>query len=127
MRFYCVPLLEFSAENILWLFSDRSRRAQVDTPDIKFVFCRKNWLLGFIIPLNIKVTLSKTKHLLVENVSNEPSERDQPVSTKSYNFSLGRIYFISNDGCQKTFVCQPTFNMLELKKDKVTEYIIGWR
>ena len=121
MHFYCVPLLEFSAENILWLFSDRSRRAQVDTPDIKFVF------LGFIIPLNIKVTLSKTKHLLVENVSNEPSERDQLISTKSYNFSLGRIYFLSNDGCQKMFVCQPTFNMLELKKDKVTEYIIGWR
>ena len=27
----------------------------------------------------------------------------------------------------KVFVYQPLFNMLELKKDKGTEYVIGWR
>ena len=25
------------------------------------------------------------------------------------------------------FVCQPIFNMLELKKEKGTDYVIGWK
>ena len=40
-------------------------------------------------------------------------------------FFLGKIYFTSNDGSQNVFDCQPTFNVLELKKDKCTENIIG--
>ena len=47
--------------------------------------------------------------------------------TKYSNFSLGRIYFTSNDGYQNMFACQPTFNVLELKNDKPTEYIISWK
>ena len=43
---------------------------------------------------------------------------------KDYNFFLGRIYFTSNDGFQNMFVYQPTLNVLELKIDKSTEYII---
>ena len=27
----------------------------------------------------------------------------------------------------RVFVYQPLFNMLELKKDKGTEYVIGWK
>ena len=34
-------------------------------------------------------------------------------------FFLGRIYFTSNNGCQSTFVYQPTLDTLELKKIKV--------
>ena len=40
---------------------------------------------------------------------------------------MGKIYCTSNDGSQNIFVYQPTFNVLELKKDKGTEYIISWK
>ena len=43
------------------------------------------------------------------------------------NIFLGRIYFTSNDGSQNMFIYQPTLNMLELKNDKSTEYIISWK
>ena len=46
-------ILRFSAENILRLFKNRSGRGGVDQNDIKFVFCMKNWFLGFIIPLTV--------------------------------------------------------------------------
>ena len=36
-----------------------------------------------------------------------------------YNFSLGWIYFITNDGSQNTFVYQSTLDSLGLKKAKV--------
>ena len=39
-------------------------------------------------------------------------------------FFLGKIYFTSNDGSQNMFVYQPAFNVLELKKDKSTKYVI---
>ena len=49
--FNCVWLLGFSAENILQ--KNRSRKARVDPNGMKFVFCMKNWFLGFIIPLSV--------------------------------------------------------------------------
>ena len=49
------------------------------------------------------------------------------MSTKDYNIFLGRIYFTSNDGSQNMFAYQSTFSVLELKIDKDTEYIIGWK
>ena len=33
----------------------------------------------------------------------------------------------SDDGFQKMFFYQPTFNTLELRKDKSTDYVIGWK
>ena len=47
--------------------------------------------------------------------------------TRDYNFFIGRIYFTSNDGSQNTFVYQPTFDTLELKKDKGTDYVLSWK
>ena len=41
-HFNCVQFLQFSAENMLRLFKNKSRRACVDQNDIKFVFCMKN-------------------------------------------------------------------------------------
>ena len=35
--------------------------------------------------------------------------------------------FFGCDGFQNMFVYQPTFNMLELKEDKGTEYITAWK
>ena len=35
--------------------------------------------------------------------------------------------FFGGDGFQSMFVYQPTFNVLELKKHKSTEYVIGWK
>ena len=40
---------------------------------------------------------------------------------------LGRIYFTSNNGSQNTFVYQPTLDILELKKDKCTVYVLNWK
>ena len=74
--------------------------------------------------LNKKVTSNKTKHALVENESNELSEK---LSAKEYSFSLTRMYFGSYDRSQNMFVYQQTFNMLELKIDKSTEYVISWK
>ena len=37
------------------------------------------------------------------------------------------MYCTSNDGSQNTFVCQPTFDTLKLKKDKGTDYILSWK
>ena len=75
-----------------------------------------NTLTGF----NRQITSSKTKHLEVQKKRNS-------LITKDYNFFLGRIYFTSNDGSQNTFVYQPTFDTLELKKDKGTDYVLSWK
>ena len=37
------------------------------------------------------------------------------------------MYFKSNDISQNMFVFQPIFNTPELKRDKGTEYFIGWK
>ena len=47
--------------------------------------------------------------------------------TKDYVFFLGRINFTSDDGSQNTFVCQPTLDDLELKKDKSAHYVLRWK
>ena len=36
-------------------------------------------------------------------------------------------YFFGDDVFQNMFVYQPTFNMLELKEDKGTDYVISWK
>ena len=69
---------------------------------------------------NKRITLKKTKHL-------EVAKKLYSLITKDYNFFLGRVYLTSNDGSQNMFVHQPTFNVLKLKIDKVTEYIFGWK
>ena len=35
--------------------------------------------------------------------------------------------FFGDDGFQNMFVYQATFNTLEFKKDKGTDYVIGWK
>ena len=72
-----------------------------------------------IICLNRKVTSNKTKYLEVQIYKLNSS------TTKDYNLFLGRIYFISNDGSQNTFVYQPTLDTLELNKDKITAYVLN--
>ena len=42
-------------------------------------------------------------------------------------FCFHRIYFTSNDWSQNTFVYQPTVDTLELKKDKSTDCVLGWK
>ena len=44
------------------------------------------------------VTSNKSKHILVENELNELSEKVKLLSTKRYNFLLGRMYFTGDDG-----------------------------
>ena len=69
---------------------------------------------------NKKVTSNKTKYLEVQKKLNS-------IITNYYNFSLGRMYFTSNEGSQNTFVYKPTLDTLELKKDKGTDYVIRWK
>ena len=40
---------------------------------------------------------------------------------------MGRIYFERNHGSQNTFFYQPTFDTLQFKKDKGTDYILSWK
>ena len=69
---------------------------------------------------NKRITANKTKHVEVE-------KKLDSLITKDYNFFLGRIYLTRNDGSQNMFVYQLKFSVLELKIDKGTEYIIGWK
>ena len=48
------------------------------------------------------------------------------METYDLSYFLGKSLF-GDDSSQNTFVYQPTFNMLELKTDKGTEYVIGWK
>ena len=66
-------------------------------------------------------------HLLAENELNELSKKIKLLSTKDYNFFLGRIYFTSNDGSQNTFAYQPTLDTLGLKKSKRIDYVLSWK
>ena len=69
---------------------------------------------------NRKITSNKTKYLEVQKKLNS-------LITNYYNFFLGRMYFTSNGGSQNTFLYQSTFGTLELKKDKVTDYVLSWK
>ena len=69
---------------------------------------------------NKRITTNKTKYI-------EVKMRLNSLITRDYNFFIGRIYFTSNDGSQNTFVYQPTFDTLELKKDKGTDYVLSWK
>ena len=47
---------------------------------------------------------------------------------QTFDLSIFLIkFFFSDDGFQNMFVYQPTFNMLELREDKGTVYVIGWK
>ena len=47
------------------------------------------------------------------------------LTTRDYDLFLDRICFASNDGSQNTSVYQPTLDVLELKKDKDTDYVLS--
>ena len=55
---------------------------------------------------NKRVTTNKIKHSKIQKKLNS-------LITKDYKFSLGKIYFTSNDGSQNTFIYQPTLDALE--------------
>ena len=77
---------------------------------------------GFINKLtsfNKRMISNKAKHFEFQRKLNSLMTKD--------NFFLGRIYFTIVDGSQNMFFYQPTFNVLELKNDKGTEYIISWK
>ena len=69
---------------------------------------------------NKGINSKKVKYLEVQKKLNN-------VVIKDFTSFLGRIYFISNDGSQNTFVYQPTLYALKLKKDKDTDYVLSWK
>ena len=65
-----------------------------------------------------KITSNETEYLEVQKKLNS-------LITNDYNFSLGRMYFTSNDRSQNMLAYQPKLDMLELKKDKGTDYVLS--
>ena len=63
--------------------------------------------------INKKVTLSKTKHVEVENKLNELSSEIKLLPTKGY---IGKIYFTSSFGFENTFAYQPIFIIYTKKR-----------
>ena len=64
---------------------------------------------------NRKITSNKTKYLEVL----------KKLTTKDYNFFLGRMCFTSNDGSQNTFVFSTNTLYIRSKKDKGIDYILS--
>ena len=54
-----------------------------------------------------------------------PKKLNSLITKNDYNFFLSRIYLTSNDESQNTFVYQPKLDMLELKKDNGTDYVLS--
>ena len=74
--------------------------------------------------INVKVTSNRTKHVESENKLNELLEKVNLLSTKGYNFFLGRTYFTGHNGCQNFLVFTPMYNSLILDNNKkVTNWI----
>ena len=48
------------------------------------------------------------------------------LQTHDLSCFLGRKFY-GDDGFQNIFVYQPLFSMLELRKDKGTDYAFGWK
>ena len=69
--------------------------------------------------VNRKITSNNTKYLQVQKKLNS-------IITTDCIF-LGRMYFTSNNGSQKTYICQPKLYLLELKKDRGTDYVLSWK
>ena len=46
---------------------------------------------------------------------------------KDYSFSFGRMLFTNDGGSQNMFLCQPTPDALELKTEKVIDYVHNWK
>ena len=74
----------------------------------------KNNFDNKLISFNRKITSNKTKYLEVKTKRNS-------LIIKEYNFFFGRIYIASNDRSQ------PTHDTSELKKEKITDYILSWK
>ena len=55
------------------------------------------------------------------------AEQDKIVKLRTHDLSFLGKSFLGDDGFQNMFVYQPTLRMLELKKDKGTDYVIGWK
>ena len=69
--------------------------------------------------VNRKITSNNTKYLQVQKKLNS-------IITTDCIF-LGRMYFTSNNGSQKTYICRPKLYLLELKKDRGTDYVLSWK
>ena len=94
-------------------FAERLAQANLSSKIDIGNFVKKTDFDDKLKKLSQKVTSNKTKHVLAENELDELSEKVNLLSTKDYSFFVGRLYFTSDDGSQKFFVYQSTFNVLE--------------
>ena len=56
---------------------------------------------------------------------NRNEEKTKKLQTFDLSYFLDKTFFFGDDAFKNMFICQPTFNTLELKDDKGTEYIIA--
>ena len=90
-------------------------------------FVKKTDFDNKLINLYKNITSNKTKHVLVSNELNELLEKVKVLWEKDYSFSFRRMLF-TNDGVSENMsLCQPTPDALELKTDKVIDYVHNWK
>ena len=56
----------------------------------------------------------------------EQQDKIIKLQTHDFHHTLGKNVF-GDDGFQNVFFYQPTVNTLELKEDKGTDYVVGWK
>ena len=72
------------------------------------------------IPDTSNLVTATVLNIKTNEVKIKISSHDKYITTPEFNK-------LKAERSQNMFVYQPTFNMLELKIDKGTEYIIGWK
>ena len=76
--------------------------------------------LGTISVLNKKISGAENKIPDVVDLVNQ-TDYDAKIS------GIKQKYFFGDDGFQNMFVYQPKLDILELKKDKGTNYVLSWK
>ena len=97
--FFSIQFLQFSPENKLWLFKNRSRRVWVDQNDVKFSFCMKNCFLEFIMPL-ISHLLHLERHwhnhrISIQQHSKKIDQKKTKKNTNTNRYSVTSKHFKS--------------------------------
>ena len=68
----------------------------------------------------------ETKTLATKAVLKAEHDKTERLQTHNLGYFLRKNCF-DDEGFQSIFVYQPAFNVLELKKDQDTDYILSWK
>ena len=77
-----------------------------------------------LININKKITSNKTNHIEADKKLTDLTKKVAQISEKGYDFLLGIIYFIGDDGYQNFLVFAPMLSSVILDSNrKVTDWI----